>query len=49
MRVAEGISKYPPTKHAMKLRKEIKGGGGALQKKKQLKSEMFKMLNDKKS
>ena len=34
MRVAEGVSKYLPTKHAMKLRKFphlcclLKGGGG---------------------
>ena len=59
MRVAEGISKYLPTKHAMKLRQFphlcclLKGEGGwgggcNFYKKNKLKSEMLKCLTTKK-
>ena len=58
MGVAEGVSKYLPTKRAMKLRKFphlcclLKGGkgkgGGCNFYKKKLKSEMLKSLTTKK-
>ena len=59
MRVAEGVSKYLLTKHAMKLRKIStsllsvegrvgRGGAAIFTKKKQLKSEMLKCLTAKK-
>ena len=54
MRVAEGVSKYLPTKRAMKLRKFphlcclLKGGGDNFYKKNKLKSEMLKCLTTKK-
>ena len=59
MRVAEDVSKYLPTKRAMKLRKfpnlccllksgTGKGGGDAIFTKKKLKSEMLKSLTTKK-
>ena len=55
MRVAEGVSKYLPTKHAMKLRKFphlcclLKSGEGCnFYKKSKLKSEMLKCLTTKK-
>ena len=59
MKVAEVVSKYLPTKHAMKLRKFPhlcwllkavggEGGGGNFYQKNKLKSEMLKCLTTKK-